>query len=121
MLFIDHSHRETLPHHAKGKYGLKTLVHLARSLKGRRRSPSISPRRTSSRLDVILGDLRNARLGAQQEGTGWGPHDGAHVGRDQYSAYHSHARWTAIADILDRLTVADMLAAGRKSALLHQN
>jgi Rrf2 family protein len=143
---------------AKGKYGLKAVVHLA----------SIEPARTTQAIDIaeahnipkkfldaILGDLRTAGIVLAKKGPGGGYRlaraadqikigaviralDGplapiACASRDAYEACDDcdvktcTIRLTmtrvrdAIAEVLDRLTVADMAAMGdgRNVALMY--
>ena len=144
---------------AKGKYGLKALVHLAALPKGETaQSVDIAEANNIPKkfLDAILGDLRNAGVVQSKKGPGGGymlartpgeikvgrvirPLDGplAPIACASRTAYQPcqdcddvkacAVRLTmvkvrdAMADILDRLTVADMLAldAGRKFALMY--
>jgi Rrf2 family protein len=144
---------------AKGKYGLKALVHLASLPKGET-AQSVDIAETNNIpkkfLDAILGDLRNAGVVHSKKGPGGGymlartpgeikigfvirTLDGplAPIACASRTAYQPcqdcgdvkacAVRLTmvkvrdAMADILDRLTVADMLAldAGRRSALMY--
>jgi Rrf2 family protein len=172
MLFIDHLPRRFTRHisssddtgrdkmlTAKGKYGLKALVHLAALPKGETaQSVDIAEANNIPKkfLDAILGDLRNAGVVQSKKGPGGGymlartpgeikvglvirTLDGplAPIACASRTAYQPcqdcddvkacAVRLTmvkvrdAMADILDRLTVADMLAldAGRKSALMY--
>jgi Rrf2 family protein len=172
MLFIDHLPRriarEISPSDhtgrdkmltAKGKYGLKALVHLASLPKGETaQSVDIAEANNIPKkfLDAILGDLRNAGVVHSKKGPGGGymlartpgeikiglvirTLDGplAPIACASRTAYQPcedcddvkacAVRLTmvkvrdAMADILDRLTLADMLAldAGRKSALMY--
>jgi Rrf2 family protein len=144
---------------AKGKYGLKALVHLASLPKGETaQSVDIAEANNIPKkfLDAILGDLRNAGVVHSKKGPGGGymlartpseikiglvirTLDGplAPIACASRTAYQPcqdcddvkacAVRLTmvkvrdAMADILDRLTVADMLAldAGRRSALMY--
>jgi Rrf2 family protein len=169
MVLIDHLCRTTFPTHrdssrdnmltAKGKYGLKALVHLASLPKGETaQSVDIADANNIPKkfLDAILGDLRNAGVVHAKKGPGGGymlartpgeikiglvirTLDGplAPIACASRTAYQPcqdcddvkacAVRLTmvkvrdAMADILDRLTVADMLSldAGRRSALMY--
>jgi Rrf2 family protein len=144
---------------AKGKYGLKALVHLA-TLKPGKTTQAVDIADTNNIpkkfLDAILGDLRNAGIVFSKKGPGGGyvlaraPSE-INVGlvirtldgplapiacasrtayqpcRDCVDVKTCTVRITmskvrdAMADILDRMTVADMLAMseGRNAARLH--
>jgi Rrf2 family protein len=144
---------------AKGKYGLKALVHLSSLPKGETaQSVDIAEANSIPKkfLDAILGDLRNAGVIHSKKGPGGGymlarapaeikvghvirTLDGplAPIACASRTAYQPcqdcndvkacAVRLTmakvrdAMADILDRLTIADMLAldGGRKSALMY--
>jgi Rrf2 family protein len=172
MLFIDHlpgrlARDTALPAEtvrdnmltAKGKYGLKALVHLASLPKGETaQSVDIAEANNIPKkfLDAILGDLRNGGVVHSKKGPGGGymlarapgeikvghvirTLDGplAPIACASRTAYQPcqdcndvkacAVRLTmakvrdAMADILDRLTIADMLAldGGRKSALMY--
>jgi Rrf2 family protein len=154
----DHTGRDKMLT-AKGKYGLKALVHLASLPKGETaQSVDIADANNIPKkfLDAILGDLRNAGVVQSKKGPGGGymlartpgeikiglvirTLDGplAPIACASRTAYQPcqdcddvkacAVRLTmvkvrdAMADILDRLTVADMLAldSGRKSALMY--
>jgi Rrf2 family protein len=154
----DHTGREKMLT-AKGKYGLKALVHLASLPKGETaQSVDIAEANNIPKkfLDAILGDLRNAGVVHSKKGPGGGymlartpgeikiglvirTLDGplAPIACASRTAYQPcedcddvkacAVRLTmvkvrdAMADILDRLTLADMLALddGRKSALMY--
>jgi Rrf2 family protein len=167
MLFIDIIELRALPLStasptmltAKGKYGLKAMVHLASLPKGETAQcvdiaeANHIPKKF---LDAILGDLRNAGIVRTKKGPGGGytlarapsqikvgfvirTLDGplAPIACASRTAYQPcqdcddvktcAVRLTmakvrdAMADILDRLTFADMLALdrGRKAALLY--
>jgi Rrf2 family protein len=144
---------------AKGKYGLKALVHLSSLPKGETaQSVDIAGANSIPKkfLDAILGDLRNAGVIHSKKGPGGGymlarapgeikvghvirTLDGplAPIACASRTAYQPcqdcddvktcAVRLTmvkvrdAVADILDRLTIADMLAldGGRRSALMY--
>jgi Rrf2 family protein len=144
---------------AKGKYGLKALVHLSSLPKGETaQSVDIAEANSIPKkfLDAILGDLRNAGVVHSKKGPGGGymlarapgeikvglvirTLDGplAPIGCASRTAYQPcqdcddvktcAVRLTmvkvrdAMADILDRLTIADMLAldGSRRSALMY--
>jgi len=144
---------------AKGKYGLKALVHLSSLAKGETaQSVDIAEANSIPKkfLDAILGDLRNAGVVHSKKGPGGGymlarapseikvglvirTLDGplAPIACASRTAYQPcqdcddvkacAVRLTmvkvrdAMADILDRLTIADMLAldGGRKTALMY--
>jgi Rrf2 family protein len=144
---------------AKGKYGLKALVHLATLEPGKAtQAVDIADSNNIPKkfLDAILGDLRGAGIVFSKKGPGGGyllarapseinvgqvirTLDGplapiACASRTAYQACHdcidvktcavrlamSKVR-DAMSDILDQMTVADMLAmsGGRKAALLY--
>lgn len=144
---------------AKGKYGLKALVHLSSLPRGETaQAIDIAEANHIPKkfLDAILGDLRSAGVVRTKKGPGGGyalarapseikvgfvirTLDGplAPIACASRTAYHPcqdcddvkacAVRLTmvqvrdAIADILDRLTIADMLAldGGSKSALIY--
>jgi Rrf2 family protein len=144
---------------AKGKYGLKAMVHLSSLPKGETaQSVDIAEANTIPKkfLDAILGDLRNAGMVHTKKGPGGGytlarapgdikvgsiirALDGplAPIACASRTAYQPcqdcddvktcAVRLTmakvrdAMADILDRMTLADMLAldGGRKASLMY--
>ena len=143
---------------AKGKYGLKALVHLARLPAGETaQSQEIAAANNVPKkfLDAILGDLRNAGIVHSRKGPGGGymlgrPARDIKVGNvirvldgplapiacASRTAYRpcddckdvktcavriamTRAR-DAMAEVLDKMTIADMVGTGGRSAKLLQ-